>query len=76
MEIGAGKEKKKDNSSTSFDTVIYFCITISPFKTWQRVYSYDLTFNLTETEAQNVLGGEVAMWTEQTDEASLDIRLW
>ncbi|PHZ11626.1 uncharacterized protein RHIMIDRAFT_238293 [Rhizopus microsporus ATCC 52813] len=48
----------------------------SPFKTWQRVYSYDLTFNLTETEAQNVLGGEVAMWTEQTDGTSLDIRLW
>ena len=72
MEIGAGK----DNSNMSFDTVIYFYIIISTFKTWQRVYSYDLTFNLTETEAQNVLGGEVAMWTEQTDGTSLDTRLW
>ncbi|KAK4516496.1 uncharacterized protein ATC70_011468 [Mucor velutinosus] len=48
----------------------------SPFKTWQRVYSYDVAFNLTETEAQNILGGEVALWAEQTDETALDVRLW
>ncbi|KAG2190501.1 hypothetical protein INT47_005726, partial [Mucor saturninus] len=48
----------------------------SPFKSWQRVYSYDMTFNLTETEAENVLGGEVALWSEQTDETTLDARLW
>ncbi|KAI8977369.1 glycoside hydrolase superfamily [Mycotypha africana] len=48
----------------------------SPFKSWQRIYSYDLTFNLTDSEAKNVLGGEVALWAEQTDDASLDMRLW
>lgn len=48
----------------------------SPFKSWQRVYSYDVAFNLTETEAQNILGGEVALWAEQTDETALDVRLW
>ncbi|KAG0182918.1 hypothetical protein DFQ28_003647 [Apophysomyces sp. BC1034] len=48
----------------------------SPFKSWQRVYSYDLTFNLTKSEAKNVLGGEVALWSEQVDEVSLDTRLW
>lgn len=48
----------------------------SPFKSWQRVYSYDLTFNLTESEAENVLGGEVALWSEQTDSTTLDVRLW
>ncbi|KAI8642475.1 beta-hexosaminidase 1 precursor [Parasitella parasitica] len=48
----------------------------SPFKTWQRVYSYDAAFNLTEAEAKNILGGEVALWSEQTDETTLDIRLW
>lgn len=35
-----------------------------------------MTFNLTETEAENVLGGEVALWSEQTDETTLDARLW
>ncbi|KAI9302278.1 glycoside hydrolase superfamily [Cunninghamella echinulata] len=48
----------------------------SPFKTWQRVYSYDLTFNLTKEESKSVLGGEVALWSEQTDSTSLDVRLW
>ncbi|KAF7731941.1 hypothetical protein EC973_007772 [Apophysomyces ossiformis] len=38
--------------------------------------SYDLTFNLTADEAKNVLGGEVALWSEQVDETSLDTRLW
>lgn len=48
----------------------------SPFKTWQRVYSYDMTHNLTNEEAKNVLGGEVALWAEQSDGAGLDTRLW
>ncbi|KAI9493830.1 glycoside hydrolase superfamily [Zychaea mexicana] len=48
----------------------------SPFKTWQRIYSYDMTFDLTPEEAKNVLGGEVALWAEQTDRVGLDGRLW
>ncbi|KAG2237196.1 hypothetical protein INT48_006600 [Thamnidium elegans] len=48
----------------------------SPFKSWQRVYSYDMAFNLTESEAENILGGEVALWSEQTDTTTLDARLW
>ena len=48
----------------------------SPFKSWQRVYSYDPTFDLTEGESMNVLGGEVALWSEQADSAVLDSKLW
>ncbi|KAI8149307.1 glycoside hydrolase superfamily [Fennellomyces sp. T-0311] len=48
----------------------------SPFKTWQRIYSYDMTYDLTSEQAKNVLGGEVALWAEQTDRVGLDIRLW
>lgn len=51
-------------------------ILSSPFKSWQRVYSYDLEFNLTETESKNILGGEVCLWTEQVDTTTLDTRLW
>jgi hexosaminidase len=40
------------------------------------VYSYDLAFNLTKAEAKNVLGGEVALWSEQSDENTLDAKLW
>eukprot|EP01018_Ginkgo_biloba_P021861 Gb_30298 [translate_table: standard] len=47
-----------------------------PFKTWQRVYDYDITYGLSEEESKLVLGGEVALWSEQADQAVLDGRLW
>lgn len=47
-----------------------------PFKTWQRIYSYDITHGLTEEEAELVIGGEVALWSEQADSAVLDAMLW
>ncbi|KAK1259440.1 Beta-hexosaminidase 2 [Acorus gramineus] len=48
----------------------------APFKTWQRVYDYDITYGLTEEEAKLVLGGEVALWSEQADPTVLDARIW
>ncbi|KAI3877530.1 hypothetical protein MKX03_030640 [Papaver bracteatum] len=48
----------------------------SPFKTWQRIYDYDITHGLTEDEAKLVLGGEVALWSEQADPSVLDARIW
>lgn len=47
-----------------------------PFKTWQRVYDYDITYGLSDEEAKLVLGGEVALWSEQSDSTVLDARLW
>ena len=48
----------------------------APFKTWARIYDYDITFNLTAKEAKLVLGGEVALWSEQADPTVLDALLW
>ncbi|XP_022998418.1 beta-hexosaminidase 2 [Cucurbita maxima] len=47
-----------------------------PFKTWQTIYNYDITYKLSEEEAKLVLGGEVALWSEQADPTVLDARLW
>ncbi|KAG0481660.1 hypothetical protein HPP92_012518 [Vanilla planifolia] len=47
-----------------------------PFKTWQRIYDYDIREGLGEEEAERVLGGEVALWSEQADEQVLDGRVW
>ncbi|KAM1481631.1 hypothetical protein ACFX13_029346 [Malus domestica] len=47
-----------------------------PFKTWQTIYNYDITYGLTEDEAKLVLGGEVALWSEQADPTVLDARIW
>ncbi|GFP91409.1 beta-hexosaminidase 2 [Phtheirospermum japonicum] len=48
----------------------------APFKTWQTVYNYDITYGLNETEAKMVLGGEVALWSEQADPTVMDSRIW
>ncbi|CAK9144793.1 unnamed protein product [Ilex paraguariensis] len=47
-----------------------------PFKTWQTIYNYDITYGLSEEEAKLVLGGEVALWSEQADSTVLDPRIW
>ncbi|THU44635.1 hypothetical protein C4D60_Mb02t09450 [Musa balbisiana] len=48
----------------------------APFKSWQRVYDYDITHGLSAAEAALVLGGEVALWSEQADGSVMDGRLW
>jgi hexosaminidase len=35
-----------------------------------------MEYNLTAKEAENVLGGETALWSEQSDSVSLDNKLW
>ncbi|KAK6162795.1 hypothetical protein DH2020_002636 [Rehmannia glutinosa] len=47
-----------------------------PFKTWQLIYNYDITYGLTEEESKLVLGGEVALWSEQADSTVMDSRIW
>ncbi|KAH6827000.1 beta-hexosaminidase 2 [Perilla frutescens var. hirtella] len=47
-----------------------------PFKTWQLIYNYDITYGLSEAEAELVLGGEVALWSEQADSTVMDQRIW
>lgn len=49
----------------------------APFKTWQTIYNYDITDGLVDEEERKlVLGGEVALWSEQADPTVLDSRLW
>lgn len=47
-----------------------------PFKTWQTIYNYDITYGLNEEEAKLVIGGEVALWSEQADWTVMDSRVW
>ncbi|KAG6383114.1 hypothetical protein SASPL_157139 [Salvia splendens] len=47
-----------------------------PFKSWQLIYNYDITYGLSPTEAELVIGGEVALWSEQADSTVLDQRIW
>lgn len=47
-----------------------------PYKSWQRIYDYDFTQNLTETEKSHVLGAEVCLWSEQVDSTVITQKIW
>ncbi|PVU94772.1 hypothetical protein BB561_002273 [Smittium simulii] len=48
-----------------------------PFKTWMRIYTYDPYVNITDSAKQDlVIGGEVALWSEQADDIVVDKLLW
>jgi hypothetical protein len=48
----------------------------NPLKNWRLIYSYDPLFNLTSEEASLILGGEIHLWSEQTDQHNIDRMLW
>lgn len=48
----------------------------SPVKNWRQIYTYDILSGIPADLAHLVVGGEVHMWTEQTDAVNLDDRLW
>lgn len=47
-----------------------------PYKTWQRIYDFDFTANLTDTQKKHILGAEAALWSEQVDSVVLVTKTW
>ena len=48
----------------------------APYKNWREVYSYNPLEDVPLRQHNLVLGGEVHMWGELTDDASLENSLW
>ncbi|KZZ95344.1 N-acetylglucosaminidase [Moelleriella libera RCEF 2490] len=48
----------------------------APYKTWQRIYDFDLTANLTAAQAAHVLGAEAPLWSEQVDDTVVTPKIW
>jgi hexosaminidase len=48
----------------------------APYKTWQRIYDYDFTDNLTSIEAQHIIGAETPLWSEQVDDTVVSMKMW
>ncbi|KAF9916497.1 hypothetical protein BX616_003602 [Lobosporangium transversale] len=46
------------------------------YSNWQRVYSYSLTDQLNTEQQKMVYGGEICMWSEQTDASNLHSNIW
>jgi hexosaminidase len=48
----------------------------APYKTWQRIYDYDFTANLTAAEAKLVIGVTAPLWSEQSDDTTISSKMW
>jgi hexosaminidase len=48
----------------------------APYKTWQRIYDYDFTLNLTDAQAKHVIGAVAPLWSEQVDDAVISGKMW
>ncbi|PYH77499.1 beta-N-acetylhexosaminidase precursor [Aspergillus uvarum CBS 121591] len=48
----------------------------APYKTWQRIYDYDFTTNLTDAQAAHIIGAVAPLWSEQVDDVTVSSRFW
>ncbi|KAH8692218.1 putative beta-N-acetylhexosaminidase naga [Talaromyces proteolyticus] len=48
----------------------------APYKTWQRIYDYDFTANLTDAQAKHVKGSIAPLWSEQVDDTVVSSKVW
>ena len=63
----------KPNSTQAFYPFADYC---SPIKNWRLMYSYDPLANIPKNATHLVLGGEVHLWSEQTDAINFDDMVW
>jgi len=75
LDCGRGQSLNFDNGE-AFQTFYPFKDWCDPVKNWRLIYSHDPRANLTEEEAKNVLGGEVAVWSETIDAVTVDSIIW
>ncbi|TIB76005.1 hypothetical protein E3Q23_02072 [Wallemia mellicola] len=47
-----------------------------PFKSWQKIYSFDAYANMSENDKARVAGGETTLWSEQSDSANFESLIW
>lgn len=47
-----------------------------PFKSWQRIYSFDPFAGVADSQRHLVLGGQTSLWAEQTDEQNVESVIW
>ncbi|KAI8939575.1 hypothetical protein NX059_003340 [Plenodomus lindquistii] len=48
----------------------------APYKTWQRIYDYDFTYNLTDTQKSLIQGAIAPLWSEQVDSVIVSQKMW
>lgn len=48
----------------------------APYKTWQRIYDYDFTATLNDTQKALVQGAIAPLWSEQVDDTVISSKMW
>lgn len=48
----------------------------APYKTWQRIYSFDFTQGLSDEQKSLILGAIAPLWGEQVDDTVISGKLW
>ncbi|KAF3031613.1 hypothetical protein E8E11_000589 [Didymella keratinophila] len=48
----------------------------APYKTWQRIYNFDFTSNLTDTQKLLIQGAIAPLWSEQVDDVVISQKMW
>ncbi|KAI8653629.1 Beta-hexosaminidase [Fusarium sp. Ph1] len=74
LDCGRGQWLNFANGDT-FKKYYPFNDWCGPTKSWQLVYAHDPLAGISKNAVQNVLGGEVAVWTETIDAVNLDTLL-
>lgn len=74
--LDCGKGQFLDFYPASFQEYYPFTDYCSPTKNWRLIYSYDPLYNIPPNSTHLVLGGEIHMWSEQTDPVILDSMIW
>lgn len=47
-----------------------------PFKTWQKIYSFDPYNNVAINQRKQILGGQALLWSEQADGQNMESLIW
>lgn len=75
LDCGRGQWQDFQNGPR-FDRFYPFNDWCDPAKNWRLIYSHDPAAGVAPAAVKNVLGGEVAVWTETIHATSLDSIMW
>lgn len=48
----------------------------APYKTWQRIYSFDFAANQTKAQQKHILGAAATLFGEQVDDTVISSKVW
>lgn len=74
--LDCGKGQWLDFTEAQLPTYYPFQDYCKPVKNWRLMYSYDPLAGVPADRTHLVMGGEVHMWSEQTDPVNFDGMVW